>query len=95
MQSNMIMAQASQSIPAASFAAKFASKKELFNFLSVEVGAYLCSHEVLTIYFLKDLVSGKKKRKSPLGEILNYSCEGKQTSSVPRSPTCSHRSTKA
>ena len=63
MQSNMIMAPPTQQISAASFAAKFASKKELFNFLAVEVGAYLCSHEVLTIYFLKDLVSGKKKRK--------------------------------
>ena len=58
-----------QKFPAASFAAKFASKKELFNFLSVEVGAYLCSHEVLTIYFLKDLVSGKKKRKCSLGRF--------------------------
>jgi len=62
----MMLASQAQHLPAASFAAKFASKKELFNFLSVEVGAYLCSHEVLTIYYLKDLVSGKKKRKSRL-----------------------------
>ena len=47
-----------QKIPAASVAAKMSSKKELFNFLSVEVGAYLCSHETVTIYFLKQLVSG-------------------------------------
>ena len=62
----MILSSQPQHLAAASFAAKFASKKELLNFLSVEVGAYLCSHEMLTIYFLKDLVSGKKKCKSPL-----------------------------
>ena len=54
-------------MPAASFAAKFASKKECFNFLSVEVGAYLCSHDQLTIYFLRQLISGQKKRKRPGG----------------------------
>ena len=63
MQSNMIMSQGTTKIPAASIAARFASKKELFNFLSVEVGAYLCSHEVLTIYFLKQLVSGERRCK--------------------------------
>ena len=65
----MMLVQPSQNIPAASFAAKFASKKELFNFLSVEVGAYLCSHDVLTVYFLRDLVSGKKKRKLEPGYL--------------------------
>ena len=64
------MASPAQNIAAASFAAKFASKKELFNFLSVEVGAYLCDHEVLTVYFLKDLVAGKKKCKSRFADRL-------------------------
>jgi len=50
-------------ISAATFAAKFNSKKEIFGFLSVQVKAYLCSYECLTIYFLKDLVAGKKKCK--------------------------------
>ena len=52
-----------QKVTAAAFAAKFASKKECFNFLSVEVGAYLCSHDQLTIYFLRQLIAGQKKRK--------------------------------
>lgn len=50
-------------ITAATFAAKYKSKKEIFSFLSVQVKAYLCAFECITIYFLKDLVSGKKKRK--------------------------------
>ena len=89
------MASSSQQLAAASFAAKFASKKELFNFLSVEVGAYLCSHEVLTVYFLTDLVSGKKKRKSDSVRLFNSIDEGKQTSSVHKSPTCLRHSTRA
>ena len=40
-------------VAASTFAAKYASKKECFNFLSVEVGAYLCNPETLTVYFLK------------------------------------------
>ena len=52
-----------QRVTAAAFAAKFQSKKECFNFLSVEVGAYLCSHDQLTIYFLRQLIAGQKKRK--------------------------------
>ncbi len=57
--------QASKSkVTAATFAAKFNSKREIFVFLSVEVKAYLCGYDSLTIYFLKDLVSGKKKCKS-------------------------------
>ena len=64
MQSNINMQAGKQKIPAASIAAKMSSKKELFNFLSVEVGVYHCSHDCLTIYFLKQLVSGQKKCKS-------------------------------
>ena len=45
------------------FAAKFKSKREIYSFLTIDAGAYLPSHEVLTIYFLKDLVRGKKKCK--------------------------------
>ena len=52
-----------QKINAQSFSAKFSSKRECYFFLTVEVGAYLCSVETLTIYFLKELVQGTKKRK--------------------------------
>ena len=50
-------------VPANAFAAKYKSKKEIFGFLSVTVGHYLCDYRCLTIYFLKDLVSGQKKCK--------------------------------
>ena len=54
---------------ASSFASKFASKREVFNFLSVEMHAYLCAHDQVTIYFLRDLMAGKKKCKCPPGLI--------------------------
>ena len=41
------------------FSAKFKSKREIFSFLTIDAGAYLPSHEVLTIYFLKDLVNNE------------------------------------
>ena len=53
----------SQQITAATFAAKFNSKREIYMFLTVECGAYLPSYDTVTIYFLKDLISGSKKCK--------------------------------
>lgn len=50
-------------ITAASFSAKYKSKREIFNLLTVEAKAYLSSPENFTIYFLKDLISGNKKCK--------------------------------
>ena len=50
-------------ISAAEFAAKFRSKKECYFFMTVTVKAYLPGYETVTIYFLKDLMSGAKKRK--------------------------------
>ena len=46
-----------------SFMAKYKSKRECYNFLTVQVEVYLPAYETVTIYFLKDLISGKKKRK--------------------------------
>ena len=48
-------------VTAAAFSSKFRSKKEIYVFLTVDVRAYLCNSNNLTIYFLKDLVSGKRK----------------------------------
>jgi hypothetical protein len=45
------------------FSAKFRSKNEVYAFLSIDVEAYLPSKDCVTIYFLKDLVNGKKKCK--------------------------------
>ena len=38
-------------------------KRECYNFMSIDVGAYLPSYEQTTIYFLKDLMRSKKKSK--------------------------------
>jgi hypothetical protein len=46
---------------AASFEAKYKSKREVYFFLTVDVEAFLPHYDTVTIYFLKDIVSGKKK----------------------------------
>ena len=48
-------------VTAAAFYSKFRSKREIYMFLTVDVKAYLCNCDNLTIYFLKDLVTGKRK----------------------------------
>lgn len=48
-------------IATASFSAKYKSKREIWNFLTVKVAAYLPPYENITIYHMKDLVSGQKK----------------------------------
>jgi hypothetical protein len=42
------------------FRAKFKSKLECYNFLSIQCECYLPDYETVTIYHLKDLISGKK-----------------------------------
>ena len=42
------------------FAAKYRSKKEIFNFLAADVGVYLPPFDNVTIYFLKELMNGQK-----------------------------------
>ena len=51
-------------VSAALVAAKYRSKAECYSFLTVRVKAYLPSHETVTVYFLRDLISGKAKCKS-------------------------------
>ena len=43
------------------FASKFRSKRECYTFLTLDVKAYLPEYKHVTIYFLKELVSGEKK----------------------------------
>ena len=60
-------------VTTATFGAKFRSKRgkyylsmtiiEVFTFLTVDVKAYLPAMNTLTIYFLKALITGEKKRK--------------------------------
>ena len=45
------------------FASKYRSKREVFNFLTIDVKAYLPSYDTVTIYFLRDIVMGSKKCK--------------------------------
>ena len=52
-----------QRISTASFSAKFRSKYEVYQFLTIDVGAVLPPKECVTTYFLKDLVMGRKKCK--------------------------------
>ena len=58
MQSSVTLKKA---VTTATFASKFRSKREIYVFLTVDVKAYLCSCDNLTIYFCKDLVMGKRK----------------------------------
>ena len=43
------------------FAAKYRSKREIYNFLAADVGIYLPPYDNVTIYFLKELMCGKKR----------------------------------
>ena len=50
-------------ISTAAFSAKFRSKSEVYQFLTIDVGVVLPQKECVTTYFLKDLVMGRKKCK--------------------------------
>ena len=41
--------------------AKYSTKYEIYKFLNEKCGIYLPAHRTVTIYFLKDVMSGKKK----------------------------------
>ena len=43
------------------FTAKYRSKREIYNFLACDVGIFLPPYDNVTIYFLKELMMGKKK----------------------------------
>ena len=58
-------AQRMSKVSAKEFASKFKSKREVYNFLTLDVKAFLPPYENVTIYFLKDLLSGTKKCKKP------------------------------
>ena len=62
---------------AQSFAAKFKSKKEIYNFLTIDGKVYLPPYETVSVYHMRDIVSGAKKvsdQKSSLetGSISNF-----------------------
>ena len=43
--------------------AKFKSKDDMWTFLAVECGYYLPDKNQVTVYFLGDLMAGRKQRK--------------------------------
>ena len=49
-------------VDAAAFGAKFQSKKEVYRFLTHDLGAYLSSYETMTIYHMADLSSNEVTR---------------------------------
>lgn len=59
----VMQAQNQMGVNVQSFQAKYNSKRECYNFLAWEVKAYLPAYETVTIYFLKDVISGRKKCK--------------------------------
>ena len=44
---------------------RFRSKRELYNFLSEDCKAYLPRRDCCNVYYLKDVVSGKKEVSRP------------------------------
>ena len=49
---------------AKAFGAKFQSKKECYRFLSHDCGVYLAAYQSMTVWHLRDLISGNRKRVS-------------------------------
>ena len=49
------------SISSKEFSAKYRSKREIYNFLATDVGVYLPPYDNVTIYFIKDLMFGRRK----------------------------------
>ena len=49
-------------ITAKDFASKMRDKQEVYHFLTHEVGAYLSSYDTMTVWHMRDLVSGKRHR---------------------------------
>ena len=47
-------------ITAKDFASKMRNKQEVYHFLTHEVGAYLPSYDTVTVWHMRDLVSGKR-----------------------------------
>jgi len=61
--SDMQLGQQAVKVSAKEFAAKYNSKYEIYRFLTVDLAYYLSPYNTVSIYFLKDLASGAKKRK--------------------------------
>ena len=63
MQPNKLVLQKRPVVSVQSFGAKFQTKHAIHYFMTVEVGAYLPAKSCITMYFLRDLINGKRKCK--------------------------------
>ena len=54
------LAQAKQTVDAATFSAKYGGKPEVYRFLASDVGAYLPDYDVVTVWHVRDLAAGKR-----------------------------------
>ena len=62
MAEEVIMAHATK-VSAKEFSAKYKSKYEVYRFLTVDCGHYISPYNTVSIYFLRDLAAGIKRRK--------------------------------
>ena len=53
--------QQAAKISSKEFSAKYRSKREIYNFLATDCSIYLPPYDNVTIYFIKDIMFGKKK----------------------------------
>ena len=54
------------------FVGKFRSKAEIWKFASVDCRAYLPAYNTISVYFLRDLLMGKKKSKFNISTNLIF-----------------------
>ena len=54
-------AEPNATVNAASFGAKFSSKREVYRFLVTEAGVYLPTYETVTVFHMRDLVAGRRR----------------------------------
>ena len=66
MQAEEVKMEDKVQISAVEWKNKFASKRDQFNFLTRDCKAWLSSYEDVTIFYCRDLISGKKKCKFTL-----------------------------
>ena len=55
---------------------KMASKRDVYNFLSIECEAYLPKLETINIFFLKQITRGSKEVSGPLSHPLVHQAVG-------------------
>ena len=60
----MSIASQKAKVTAATFGAKYTSKREIYRFLSTEANTYLPGIETVTIWHLRDLAQGFRRRIS-------------------------------